>query len=103
MLDTKKAKTLEALIGWLETKPPEQPYRYGDARGCLAAQYNDHIGADYKVPNIGIAYIDDILDADPYDTKWPFDKKLEWIAFKGGPATRVRTFGVALKVAKELV
>jgi hypothetical protein len=107
MLDTEKAKTLEALIDWLETKPPEATYRYGDSRECLAAQYNQHIGAKYDVPALHWMPFDGgDLKSEPWDPSWGFNKKLEWVAFNA-EVTRVdgckyRTFGDALKLAKEV-
>jgi hypothetical protein len=90
----KKAKTLGALIDWLETKDPAKPYCYGNPFNCLAAQYNRSIGRRYDVPG-GIE--------DNFNKKWSFDKKLEWIAANTARTVDTqRTFGGALKLAKEV-
>jgi hypothetical protein len=81
--------SLPAVIAWLEKKPAQEKYRYGQPSTCLAAQYNRSIGRKYETVWV------------PF---WPnrrasFDHCLEWIAVNADK----RTFGDALRVARELL
>lgn len=40
----RNAFTLKSLVAWLETKPPEQTYRYSCNGSCLLAQYFTAMG-----------------------------------------------------------
>jgi len=44
--------SVEGLVSWLETQPPEIQYEYLDSSRCLAAMYLKSRGvADYNVPS----------------------------------------------------
>lgn len=81
----KQPRTIEHLIEWLESHQPDRRYRYMDSYRCLAQQYNDHVGHDYKIPN-------------PIKMWWgkSFDAKLEKIG-----SGRPHTFGGALERARK--
>lgn len=78
--------TLQSLIAWLETKPPDEIYCYVDQGRSLAAQYNIEIGRKYAVYSL----------FDPPETdETKFDYALEWISCDGR-----QTFGATLSRAR---
>ena len=81
--------SLDGLIAWLETMPPEGEYYYSDCDECMAAQFYRHIGRKYRV----VFCHNDNGDG-PGES---IAAKIEWVACEG-----TRTFGAALQRAKQV-
>jgi hypothetical protein len=84
--------TLEALIAWLATRDPAEPYRYGDCRFCLLARFLRAQGfADAQVARRSV-YPHGYRVTAP---SFPLPPAVDAIARLGG------TFGGALALARD--
>jgi len=80
--------SLIALIGWLEQQAADGPYCYHDTGHCLLGRY--FLACGYKQVSVGGFTV--TLDGRKFNI--PFK-------FQDIPLARPRTFGAALKVARE--
>lgn len=80
-----KPGTWASVIAWLETKDPEEDYRYCNYETCLAAQYNRAVGRRYSTNRA--------LSSNPL-TYFRFDRRLERLGKSSS------TFGEALAKAR---
>jgi hypothetical protein len=86
-----KVNTLESLIAWLETKPPEQRYTYTNGWTCMVAQYYKAKG--YWFVTVGPTRFGHGLNR---NEELPFG--FNAVAARGEP-----TFGAALERARGYV
>ncbi len=96
-------RSLSAIISWLETKDPQEKYDYLDHGCCLAAQYcRQVLNCSYPMEGEKSPFC---VNNPTNESSFPYI--LEWIGWKSytrDSETRrnYRTFGNALKVAKEI-
>jgi hypothetical protein len=84
--------SVNALLGWLNSHPPEQRYEYTNSRNCLICRYFDAIGEEYT--NVYVATYDG-KDGNSRDLPEHFNN----IAV-GNAVDRNWTFGDAAQRAK---
>lgn len=60
-----KEPSLEGIIAWLETQPPETPYEFMNCKGqCLIGQYMTSIGIVWNHNSEGSTYIKTLCSFD---------------------------------------